>query len=96
MLKPILNQFTTELLRILDFVRKTVGVYPDINNMFLSGGGAKMKGLPELMTKSFELNKTPIILNPFEKIKVPQAVSYLKQQAYPEFAVSVGLALKTQ
>lgn len=96
MLKPVLNQFTTELLRILDFVRKTAGVYPDINNMFLSGGGAKIKGLPEILGKSFELKKQPTILNPFEKIGVPNAVSYLKKQPYPEFAVAVGLALKIQ
>ncbi len=95
-LKPIFAQFSTELLRILDFVRRTIGVSPNINNMFLSGGGAKLKGFPEILAQTFDIKKTPIILNPFEKINVPPAVAYLKQQPYPEFAVSVGLALKTQ
>ncbi len=96
MLRPILTQFTTELLRILEFVRKTVHIQPNVNNMYLAGGGAKIKGLSTYLQKNFEIDNPPTILNPFNSINVPKSINYLKTTPYPEFAVSVGLALKTE
>jgi len=96
MLRPILNQFTTELLRIIEFVKRTANIQPDITHIFLAGGGAKIKGFAEYIKTNFELKETPVVLNPFNAINVPNQIAYLKQTPYPEFAVSVGLALKQE
>jgi type IV pilus assembly protein PilM len=63
-----------------------------LNGLVLTGGGATLKGLRELMQARIT---TPIRLaDPFAKTAAPAFLEKILKEAGPEFAVAVGLALR--
>lgn len=64
-----------------------------IAQVILTGGGALLKGSLELAQKSFE---TDVVYgNAFNKIEAPAVVGGILNDSGPEFAVSIGLALRS-
>lgn len=64
-----------------------------IKKVILTGGGSLLKGLPEVAQKYF---KAEVVLgHPFERVEYPAFLDEVLKQTGPEFAVSVGIALKT-
>jgi len=92
-LRPALQDLTTEIRRSLEFFRVQSGD-ANVTRMFVTGGGAKLRGLPEAVGRSLgfkvELgNPWLTVLNDEERFQP----SYL-QGVGPEFSVPLGLALR--
>ncbi len=64
-----------------------------ISKIVLTGGGALLKGFPELVTQMFPETKVESA-NVFEKLDAPAVLAELLKEAGPEFAVALGLALR--
>jgi type IV pilus assembly protein PilM len=63
-----------------------------ISKVVLVGGGAALKGLPELAKANF---KTEAIAgNPFGKLAAPAFLENVLKETGPEFAVAIGIALR--
>ncbi len=63
-----------------------------ISKMFLTGGGALLKGLKEKAETSFN---TPVFLaDPFSKVEYPAFLETVLKEAGPVFAVAMGLAIR--
>lgn len=92
-LRPVLVDLTTEIRRSLEFFRVQTGD-ANISRMLVSGGGAKLRGLPEAIGDALgfrvELGDPWLTItvdgNRFDQ-------QYLHQVG-PEFAVPIGLALR--
>lgn len=92
-LRPVLVDLTTEIRRSLEFFRVQAGD-ANISRVFVAGGGAKLRGLPEAIGDALgfkvELGDPwlTVIVDPnrFD-------TQYLAK-AGPEFAVPLGLALR--
>lgn len=64
----------------------------NISKIFLSGGGSLLKGLLDSAKNNF---KTDVVYsNPFTKTESPAFLEQVLETSGPEFAVSVGLALR--
>jgi type IV pilus assembly protein PilM len=74
---------------LLDYERKNNRM---IKQIILTGGGALLKGLYEMMDKEFETEVT--YANPFARTDTPAFLEPVLRDAGPEFAVAVGLALR--
>lgn len=89
---PVLNELVTELRRSLDFYRNRANGL-GAQQVILTGGTAKLPGLPEFLAASLEL---PVVVgNPLDYVSAgPKAdPNYLKDVG-PVFPVSVGLAVR--
>ena len=64
----------------------------NISQVILTGGGATLKGLQDLATDKFAMEV--VMGNPFSKAATPAFLEEVLQQAGPEFAVALGLALR--
>lgn len=64
----------------------------NVSKVFLTGGGALMKGVLDLAQKNF--NTSVVYGNAFEKVEAPALLEPLLKEAGPEFAVAIGLALR--
>lgn len=63
-----------------------------ISKVVLVGGGSALKGLAELAKNNF---KTEVVTaNPFNKVSSPAFLENILNEAGPEFAVAIGLALR--
>jgi len=63
-----------------------------ISKIFLTGGGALLKGLKERAEISF---KTPVVVaDPFSKVEYPAFLENVLKSAGPEFTVAIGLAIR--
>lgn len=63
-----------------------------ISKMFITGGGALLKGLKEKAETSFN---TPVFMaDPFSKVEYPAFLENVLKEAGPVFAVAVGLAIR--
>ena len=63
-----------------------------VEKVVLTGGGALLKGIMDIAQKSFEVNV--IFGNAFAHVEAPAVLESVLKEAGPEFAVSVGLALR--
>ncbi|MBI2099812.1 MAG: type IV pilus assembly protein PilM, partial [Candidatus Vogelbacteria bacterium] len=62
------------------------------SRIILIGGGALLRGILDLATKSFEV---PVSLGkPFDKVETPPFLQNVLAEAGPGFAVSIGLCLR--
>ncbi len=85
-----MEQIFAEARRVLlGFQRKYNKV---ITKVILTGGGATLKGLPEFARQQLELEIE--VANPFLHVQAPSFLQDTLEQAGPDFAVSVGLALR--
>jgi type IV pilus assembly protein PilM len=91
-LRPVLHDLTTEVRRSLEFFRVQSGD-ASISQLFLAGGGSKLRGLPEAINRS--LGVKVAFGNPFLTVLTGERYeqSYLESIA-PEFGVPLGLALR--
>ncbi len=91
-LRPTLSDLTTEIRRSLEFFRVQSGD-ASITQMYLSGGGSKLRGLDEAIGRS--LGFKVALGNPWLSILPGERyeAAYLESIA-PEFGVPLGLALR--
>ena len=98
-ISPILDTVSDilalEIQKTMDFYRATVEEGESaVEKILVSGGGSKLKGLVEFLSKRFEV---PVeMFDPFRKIKVDARgfdPEYMRE-IVPEMAIAVGLALR--
>jgi len=63
-----------------------------ISKAILIGGGALLKGLPEITAKSLEMEVK--LGDPFKKLEAPAFLEPVLKEAGPSFAVAIGVALR--
>ncbi len=63
-----------------------------VSKVILVGGGAALKGLPELAKQNF--NTEAFAGNPFGKVATPAFLEKVLNETGPEFAVAIGIALR--
>jgi type IV pilus assembly protein PilM len=64
-----------------------------INNIHLSGGGALLKGIPELMKATFAQANVQVVRS-FKSVEAPAVLEGLLDEAGPEFTIALGLAFR--
>ena len=85
-----MEQIFAEARRVLlGFQRKYNKV---ITKVILTGGGATLKGLSEFARQQLELETE--VAHPFTHVQTPAFLEETLKQAGPDFAVSVGVALR--
>ncbi len=98
-ISPILDTVSDilalEIQKTMDFYRATVEEGESaVEKILVSGGGSKLKGLVDFLSKRFEV---PVeMFDPFRKIKVDARgfdPEYMRE-IVPEMAIAVGLALR--
>ena len=98
-IEPILDTVSDilalEIQKTMDFYRATVEDGESaVQQILVSGGGSKLKGLVEFLSKRFEM---PVeMFDPFRKIRVDSRgfdPEYMRE-IVPEMAIAVGLALR--
>src|SRR5215207_1508979 len=94
-LESVSDMLALEISKTFDFYRATADDNDGtVQKILISGGGSKLKGLPEFLSNRFEM---PVErLDPFRQIKVDARrfdPEYMRE-VVPEMAVAVGLALR--
>jgi type IV pilus assembly protein PilM len=98
-IEPILDTVSDilalEIQKTMDFYRATVEDGESaVQKILISGGGSKLTGLVEFLSKQFEI---PVeIFDPFRKIRIDSRgfdPEYMRE-IVPEMAIAVGLALR--
>jgi type IV pilus assembly protein PilM len=98
-IEPILDTVSDilalEIQKTMDFYRATVEDGESaVQKILVSGGGSKLKGLVQFLSKRFEI---PVeMFDPFRKIQVDSRgfdPDYMRE-VVPEMAIAVGLALR--
>src|SRR5262245_15906030 len=94
-LETVSDILALEIQKTMDFYRATVEDGDSaVQQILVSGGGSKLKGLVEFLSKRFEM---PVeMFDPFRKIKVDSRgfdPEYMRE-IVPEMAIAVGLALR--
>ena len=92
-LRPVLVDLTTEIRRSLEFFRVQTGD-ANIHRMVITGGGAKLRGLPEAIGDALGFRAE--VGNPWLTVQVDDGrfdSAYLDRTG-PEYAVPLGLALR--
>ncbi len=91
-LRPVVGDLTTEIRRSLEFFRVQSGD-ANITRLLLSGGGAKLRGLPEAVSRSLgfrvEFGNPWLTVLPSERFEVASL-----EPLSPELGVPLGLALR--
>jgi type IV pilus assembly protein PilM len=94
-LEAVSDMLALEISKTFDFYRATADDGEGaVQKIFISGGGSKLKGLPEFLSNRFEMPVEP--LDPFRRVKVDARrfdPDYMRE-VVPEMAVAVGLALR--
>ncbi len=86
-----LNHIFTEVNRfIVNYKKKNT---QPISKIILTGGGILLKGLPEFIRKSVDVEIE--VGNPFSRIETPIFLQDTLKEAGPEFSVAIGLAIKS-
>jgi type IV pilus assembly protein PilM len=84
-----------EIQKTMDFYRATVEEGESaVEKILVSGGGSKLKGLVDFLSRRFEVSVE--MFDPFRKIKVDSRgfdPEYMRE-IVPEMAIAVGLALR--
>ena len=94
-LETVSDILALEISKTMDFYRATAEEGDgSVHKILISGGGSKLKGLSEYLSKRFEM---PVeVLDPFRQIKVDARrfdPDYMRE-VVPEMAIAVGLALR--
>jgi type IV pilus assembly protein PilM len=94
-LETVSDILALEIQKTMDFYRATVEDSSSaVEKILVSGGGSKLSGLIEFLSKQFEI---PVeIFDPFKKIKIDSRgfdPEYMRE-IVPEMAIAVGLALR--
>jgi type IV pilus assembly protein PilM len=94
-LETVSDILALEIQKTIDFYRATAEEGEGmVQKIYISGGGSKLPGLSEYLSRRFEV---PVeVFNPFRQIKVDVRrfdPDYMRE-VVPEMAVAVGLALR--
>src|ERR671926_237833 len=93
-LETVSDMLALEISKTFDFYRATADDDGSVQKILISGGGSKLRGLPEYLSNRFEI---PVErLDPFRKISFDARrfdPDYMRE-VVPEMAVAVGLALR--
>jgi type IV pilus assembly protein PilM len=94
-IETVSDALALEVRKTMDFFRATAEEGASaIQKILLAGGGSKLPGLPEYLSKRFEI---PVqVFDPFREIQVDNNKfdpDYMRE-IVPEMAVAVGLALR--
>src|SRR5215212_7481460 len=93
-LETVSDMLALEISKTFDFYRATADDDGSVQKILISGGGSKLKGLPEYLSNRFEI---PVErLDPFRRIGFDERrfdPDYMRE-VVPEMAVAVGLALR--
>ena len=94
-LETVSDILALEISKTMDFYRATAEDGDgNVQKILISGGGSKLTGLPEYLSKRFEI---PVeVLDPFREIKVDTRrfdPDYMRE-VVPEMVIAVGLALR--
>ncbi|OGE86170.1 MAG: hypothetical protein A3J48_00750 [Candidatus Doudnabacteria bacterium RIFCSPHIGHO2_02_FULL_46_11] len=90
-LRPSLDLLKTEIEQVLNLSQ---GRGRSVEKMILTGGGAKLLGLDQYLTSSFNVPVT--IGNPWARVVVPKTVEPLVHELGSGLAVCVGLAMRQE
>jgi type IV pilus assembly protein PilM len=94
-LETVSDMLALEISKTFDFYRATAEEGDGrVQKIYLSGGGSKLKDLPEFLSNRFEMPVEP--LDPLRRIKYDERrfdPAYMRE-VVPELAVAVGLALR--
>jgi type IV pilus assembly protein PilM len=94
-LETVSDILALEIQKTMDFYRATAEEGGgQVQKIYISGGGSKLPGLSEYLSRRFEV--TVEVFNPFRQIKVDVRrfdPDYMRE-VVPEMAVAVGLALR--
>lgn len=87
---PVFEEFVAEIRRSVDYFRSRGG---DVQRVMLAGGGTRIKGLPEFVTRSLGVECD--VYDPTRRLKVnPKKVAPgFAEDHRQEFAVAIGNAL---
>ena len=85
-----LSYIFSEALRVLSSYQKRYN--KTIQKVVLVGGGSSLKGLQEIASDRF--GSEVILGNPFDKVETPAFIENALKSAGPDFAVSMGIALR--
>ena len=88
--KSIEEQISMEVKRSLRFYVKEAG-NSDFRKILLTGGSAKLKGLPEYIQEN--LNIPTEVYNPFSNLEMPEK---FKDKQDPQLALALGLAMRPE
>jgi type IV pilus assembly protein PilM len=93
-LETVSDMLALEISKTFDFYRATADDDGSVQKILISGGGSKLRGLPEYLSNRFEI---PVErLDPFRRIGFDARrfdPDYMRE-VVPEMAVAVGLALR--
>lgn len=93
-LETVSDMLALEISKTFDFYRATADDDGSVQKILISGGGSKLRGLPEYLSNRFEI---PVErLDPFRRINFDARrfdPDYMRE-VVPEMAVAVGLALR--
>jgi type IV pilus assembly protein PilM len=93
-LHPVTETLVLETRKTFDFFRASAGA-ETIERMWISGGTARLPGLQALLEEEFSM---PVgELDPFRKIEIPEDRTDREEirRLAPQFAIAVGLALRS-
>ena len=94
-LETVSDMLALEISKTFDFYRATADDHEAaVQRILISGGGSKLRGLPEFLAQRFEIVVER--LDPFRRISVDARrfdPDYMRE-VVPEMAVAVGLALR--
>ena len=94
-LETVSDMLALEISKTFDFYRATADDGEGaVQQIYISGGGSKLRGLTEFLANRFEMPVEP--LDPFRRVKVDARrfdPDYMRE-VVPEMAVAVGLALR--
>jgi type IV pilus assembly protein PilM len=94
-LETVSDMLALEISKTFDFYRATADESEAaVQRILISGGGSKLRGLPEFLAQRFEIEVER--LDPFRRISVDARrfdPDYMRE-VVPEMAVAVGLALR--
>lgn len=85
-----LNHIVSEINKVIANYRKKHS--RPITRIVLTGGGVMLKGFPEFAQKT--INVPVEIGDPFSRVETPAFLKETLEEAGPEFAVAIGLAIK--
>jgi len=88
--KSTAEQIAMEVKRSLRFYVKEAGT-SDFRKILLTGGSAKLKGLPEFIQEN--LNIDTEVYNPFTNLEMPEK---FKDKQDPQLALALGLAMRPE
>ncbi len=92
LVQPVLENFSQEIGRSIDFYLSGLGYSKNIDNIIVCGGGANTKGILEYLTK--KLGREIELGNPWSNLNLGKTPPIIDRSQSVQYSTAVGLALK--